>query len=170
MRLATDSAGPQRTEPGETEPHQTICDISQWALTVASAVDCNTALRCAALRCTTMHDNASVGGFTGRGQQGAASMGATEGQSRGWLALPACLAFACVACLARGKKKGKIWGLVLGLLPNEAGCSPCGKLWALSHSGASVCAGVEGGLGGCRGQDRWTVRANRIEYNRPRQV
>lgn len=25
-----------------------------------------------------------------------------------------------------------------GLLPNEAGCSPHGKLWVLSHSGASV--------------------------------
>lgn len=37
-------------------------------------------------------------------------------------------------------------GTCWGLLPNEAGCSPRGKLWALSHSGASVWAGVEGGV------------------------
>lgn len=47
----------------------------------------------------------------------------------------------CLACKGEEVRRD---GDVLGLLPNEAGCSPRGKLWTLSHSGASVCAGVEG--------------------------
>lgn len=63
-------------------------------------------------------------------------MGGTwKGKSRGQVAL-------------QGGKREEVRrdGDLLGLLPNEAGCSPRGKLWTLSHSGTSVSAGVEGAV------------------------
>lgn len=70
-----------------------------------------------------------------------------EGKSRGEVALQG----------GRGEELRRD-GDLLGLLPNEAGCSPRGKLWALSQSGASVCAGMEGVV---EVRTARTVRTNR---------
>lgn len=73
-----------------------------------------------------------------------------EGKSRGEVALQG----------GRGEELRRD-GDLLGLLPNEAGCSPRGKLWALSQSGASVCAGMEGVVEVRTARTVRTVRTNR---------
>lgn len=47
---------------------------------------------------------------------------------------------------------GTCWG-PWGLLPNEAGCSPHGKLWALSPFGYLGMGRGGGGSRACRGED-----------------
>lgn len=143
-RLATDSAGPNRSEPDGPEPNQTKKRyIDRMGVRVGGGA------LLWSVRPKARHF-ASVGEFhiSRQDHQGGRNMGVATWGAHGREGA------------GRAGVRLALLGLVGGSCRMRRAASPRGKLWTLSHSGTSVWAGVEGAVEVKTVQGRtWTNRS-----------